>query len=346
MQKLEGIAARALLSLPNGFLKILGKDEKRGNRLDPKIRTALLLSKIKPKPEKLSPPKARKLFQSIMSLFDLEKIDLARVENFTVPGKDGRIPVRFYSDSKSGELQPCLVYFHGGGFVIGDIDTHDAPLRFLAKRSGIAVLSVDYRLAPEFPYPTPWEDAYSAYLWAKTQGKAIGIDPKRIAVGGDSAGGNLAISISTRTKKEKQNIPLFQILIYPWIDMIQERKSQEEFSDGYALTRNLLRYFKKHSLPDPASWNDPIVTPFRITNFSHTPPTYLTIAGFDPLQDEGAAYGELLKKAKVPIETKFYGNLIHGFFNLGRSVPFARNALEDIADSMRKGFSGKTKAGK
>ncbi|MFB5650813.1 alpha/beta hydrolase [Leptospira wolffii] len=338
LQKLEGIIARLILRIPNGVLGLLGKDKKRGRLLDQKLRTVLLLAKVKPKPENLPPPEARKLFRDSMNLFDLEKVKLARIENFTIPGPDGRIPVRLYSDSSLLELQPCLVYFHGGGFVIGDMDTHDPPLRYLAKESGCMILSVDYRLAPEFPYPAPWEDAYSSYIWAKNHGKALGIDPKKIAVGGDSAGGNLAVSISTRAKKEKQPLPLFQLLIYPWIDLVQERKSTGEYSDGYALTRELLRYFKNHSLPNPDDRKDPRVTPFRQTSFSHTPPTYLTIAGFDPLQDEGTAYADILKKSKVPLEVSTEDTLIHGFFNLGRGVPAAKKALKEIASSIRKGF--------
>ncbi len=340
-QKLEGAAARFLLSLPNWILRIFGKDVKRGRTLDQKVRVALVLAKIKPKPENLPPPKARKLFQNIMSFFDLEKIELARVENFTIPSNNGRIGVRFYSDSNGPELQPCLLYFHGGGFVIGDVESHDPPLRYLTKTSGCSILSVDYRLGPEFQYPIPWEDAISSYKWVKEHGKALGIESKKIAVGGDSAGANLAISISTRAKKEKLTLPLFQLLIYPWIDLIQEQNSMEEYADGYALTRNLIHYFKKHSVPNPKDWEDPRVTPFQQNSFSHTPPTNLVIAGFDPLQDEGLAYAELLKKAKVPLETKIYDTLIHGFFDLGRGVPAAKNALTDIADSIRKGFSKK-----
>ncbi|TGM97717.1 alpha/beta hydrolase [Leptospira dzoumogneensis] len=340
-QKFETLAARALLSLPNSILRIFGKDTKRGRTLDPKVRTALLLAKIKPKPENLPPPKARELFKNIMSFFDLKKEEVPRVENFSIPGTGPRIKVRLYSSNITKELEPCLLYFHGGGFVIGDLESHDAPLRYLAKTSGRAILAVDYRLGPEHTYPSSWEDAYSAYKWVKENGKSVGIDPKKIAVAGDSAGGNLAISISTRAKKEKLALPQFQILIYPWIDLIQERKSVEEFENGYALTRDLLRYFKYHSVPNSKDWKDPRVTPFQQTNFSHTPKTYMLIAGFDPLQDEGLAYTDLLRKAKVKLEIKTYETLIHGFFNLGRSVPEAKNALDQIAKWIQTGFLGK-----
>ncbi|TGM90481.1 alpha/beta hydrolase [Leptospira licerasiae] len=340
-QKFETLAARTLLSLPDSILRIFGKDIKRGRTLDPKVRAALILAKIKPKPENLPPPKARKLFKNIMSFFDLEKVELPRVEDFSIPGTGHRIKIRLYSSNISEDLEPCLLYFHGGGFVIGDLESHDSPLRYLAKTSGRAILAVDYRLGPEHKFPCSWEDAYSAYKWVKENGKAIGIDPKRIAVGGDSAGGNLAIAISTQAKKEKLTLPQFQILIYPWIDLIQERKSVEEFANGYALTRDLLRYFKHHSVPNSKDWKDPRVTPFQQSNFSHTPKTYMLIAGFDPLQDEGLAYADLLQKAKIKLEIKIYETLIHGFFNLGRSVPEAKNALDQIARWMQAGFSGK-----
>ncbi|PJZ78201.1 alpha/beta hydrolase [Leptospira neocaledonica] len=340
-QKFEALAARTLLSLPDSVLRVFGRDIKRGRTLDPKVRTALLLAKIKPKPENLPPPKARELFKNIMSFFDLEKEELARVENFSIPGTGSRIKIRLYSSNITKDLEPCLLYFHGGGFVIGDLESHDPPLRYLAKTSGHAILAVDYRLGPEHIYPSSWEDAYSAYKWVKENGKALGIDPKKIAVGGDSAGGNLAVSISTRAKKEKLNLPQFQMLIYPWIDLTQERKSVEEFANGYALTIDLLRYFKYHSVPNSKDWKDPRVTPFQQTNFSHTPKTYMLIAGFDPLQDEGLAYADLLRKAKVKLEIKTYETLIHGFFNLGRSVPEAKNALNQIAQWIKMGFSGK-----
>ncbi|TGL62844.1 alpha/beta hydrolase [Leptospira sarikeiensis] len=340
-QKFETLAARALLSLPNSVLRIFGKDIKRGRTLDPKVRTALLLAKVKPKPENLPPIKARKLFKNIMGFFDLDKVEIPRVENFSVPGIKHRIPVRLYSSNIGNNLEPCLLYFHGGGFVIGDLDSHDPPLRYLAKTSGRAILAVDYGLGPEKTYPASWDDAYSAYRWVKENGKSIGVDPKRIAVGGDSAGGNLAISISTRAKKEKFPLPLFQVLIYPWIDLIHERKSMEEYANGYALTRDLIRYFKYHSVPNSKDWKDPRVTPFQQNNFNHTPKTYMAIAGFDPLQDEGLAYAELLQKAKVKLEMKTFEKLIHGFFNLGGSVPEAKNALDEIAGWIRKGFGPK-----
>ncbi|WP_040911336.1 alpha/beta hydrolase [Leptospira broomii] len=337
-QKFETIAARSLMALPNEVLRAFGEDVKRERVLDPKVKAALLLAKIKPRLENLPPVQARTLFEFIVSLFDLPKAEIARVEDFTIAGVSGRVPVRLYSSSDRSELLPCLIYYHGGGFVIGSLETHDHALRYLSRLTGCAILAVDYRLAPEHAFPASWEDAYSAYKWVRSSGKAVGLDPKKVAVGGDSAGGNLAISISTRAKKDKITAPIFQILFYPWIDLSQERKSIEEFEKGYGLTRDLLRYFKKHSFANANDCLNSLATPLRLSSFSGTPLTYIQIAGFDPLQDENFAYVDLLRKANVGVEAKVYGALIHGFVNLAGKIPAAREPLMDAAVWIRKGF--------
>ncbi|TGK11803.1 alpha/beta hydrolase [Leptospira fletcheri] len=337
-QRLETAAARSLLAVPNEVVRIFGEDRKRERSLDPKLRTILLLAKTKPKLESLPPEKARKLFAYILNLFDFPKVELSRVENFTIPGTAGRIPVRLYSPHPTSEPLPCLVYYHGGGFVIGNLETHDLPLRYLSGLSKCAILSVDYRLAPEHPFPAAWEDAYSAYSWTRKQGKAMGLDARMVAVGGDSAGGNLAVSIYANAKKEGLTPPNFQLLLYPWLDLSQERKSVEEFAVGYGLTRDLLRYFKKHTFPNDKDCRDALANPINHTSLAGTPPTYIQIAGFDPLQDEGFAYVERLRKAKISVEAKVLEGMIHGFLNLGASVPEAKNAVVDLALWIRKRF--------
>lgn len=338
MQKFEMIAAKTLMALPTEMLRAFGDDIKRERVLDPKIRAALLLAKIKPKIETLSPVHARRVFEYIINLFDLPKADIARVEDFTIAGIFGRIPVRLYSPSGRAELLPCVIYYHGGGFVIGSLESHDRVLRYLSRLTGCAILAVDYRLAPEHVFPASWEDAYSAYKWVRSGGKAVGLDPKKVAVGGDSAGGNLAISISTRAKKDRIAAPTFQILFYPWIDLAQERKSVEEFGSGYVLTRDLLRYFKKHAFANTSDCLNSLATPLKLSSFSGTPPTYIQVAGFDPLQDENLAYVDVLRKANVSVEAKVYGELIHGFINLAGKIPAAREPLMDAAVWIRKGF--------
>lgn len=340
LQKLERFLLRWILKLPEGILRRIsgGIIEKRGRVLDAKLQMSLYLARMKPTVESHAPKEAREFFRDSMLLFDLEPEELFQVENFTIPVSQGRIGIRLYRPIKTLTLQPALVYFHGGGFVIGDLDSHDRPLRYLSKKSGAVILSVDYRLGPENKFPTAVEDSLVAYQWILKNAKELGILTKKIAVAGDSAGGNLAANISILSKKKKIQSPCFQLLIYPYLDLLRRSVSRNEFGRGYALTNKLLDYFDFHYLNDPLEAKEVAASPLLHKRKTDFPKTYIQLAGFDPLQDEGLELVDSLKKAKVPVTYSIYDSLVHGYFNFGGAIPEAKKALDELVLFIKEGF--------
>ncbi|MFD3405495.1 alpha/beta hydrolase [Kribbella sp. NPDC058693] len=209
-----------------------------------------------------------------------------------------------------------LVFFHGGGWVVGDLNTHDALCRAIAADTGIRVLSVDYRLAPEAPAPTAAEDAIAAFTWAVEHADDLGVDPDLIAVGGDSAGGNLAAVVAQQTVRRGLPHPALQVLLYPAVDLVARRPSRDLFSEGFILSENDIIWYRDHYTPDPTLRPDPIVSPIRAKDLTGLPPTYLTTAGFDPLRDEGLEYAEALRAAGNPLTHIPHPTLCHGYANL------------------------------
>ncbi|MBM9576684.1 alpha/beta hydrolase [Leptospira sp. 201903070] len=340
MQKLERIILRWILKLPEGILRRIsgGILQKRERILDAKLQMSLYLAKTKPRLESLAPKDARTFYKNSMLLFDLESEELFQVENFTIPVSSGRIGIRLYRPTLTLTLQPALVYFHGGGFVIGDLDSHDRPLRYLAKKTGSMILSVDYRLGPEHKYPTAVEDSFVAYQWILKNAKELGILSKKIAVGGDSAGGNLAANLSILSKKKRIQSPLFQLLIYPYLDLLRMSASRNEFGRGYALTNKLLEYFNFHYLKNPLDAKEISASPILHKKKTDFPKTYIQLAGFDPLQDEALELIESLKKAKVPVTHSMYESLVHGYFNFAGVIPEAKKALDELVIFIKEGF--------
>lgn len=340
LQKFERILLRLILTLPETFLRRIsgGVVSKRGRILDAKLQMSLYLAKTKPRIEALPPKEAREFFKSSMRLFDLEPETLYKIENFTIPVSNGRIDLRLYRPVETDELLPAIVYFHGGGFVIGDIDTHDPPLRYLSKQSGAIIVSVNYRLGPEHKFPTAVEDAFVAYQYVVQNSKSLGILPKKIAVAGDSAGGNLAANVSILSKKKKVSSPLFQLLIYPYLDLFRMSESRNEFGRGYALTNKLLDFFNLHYLSSPIEGKNGMASPILHKKISDFPKTYMQLAGFDPLQDEAMELIDSLKKAKVPVTFNIYESLVHGYFNFAGVIPEAKNALNEIVSFIKDGF--------
>nr|WP_232371416.1 alpha/beta hydrolase [Leptospira ainazelensis] len=340
MQKFERFLLRWILRLPEGILRRIsgGTVRKRGRILDTKLQMALYLARTKPRVESLAPKEAREFFKTSMLLFDLEPEELFQVENFTIPVSKGRIGIRLYRPKQTLIPQPALVYFHGGGFVIGDLDSHDPPLRYLSKKTGVLILSVDYRLGPEHKYPTAVEDAFVAYQWILKNAKELGILPKKIAVAGDSAGGNLAVNISILSKKKKLQLPFFQLLIYPYLDLLRMSASRNEFGRGYALTNKLLDYFNFHYLNDPLDAKEIAASPILQKEKAEFPKTYIQLAGFDPLQDEGLELIESLKKTKIPVTYSLHESLVHGYFNFAGVIPEAKRALDELVLFIEEGF--------
>jgi acetyl esterase len=261
---------------------------------------------------------------------------MARVEQTSIPGPAGEIPARLYvALAAPSPPRPLLVYYHGGGWVIGDLDTHDGACRFLAEHGGCRVLSIDYRLAPEHPFPAPVEDAVAAFEWAAANAEKLGADGARIAVGGDSAGGNLAAAVSLRARDAGGPRPAMQLLLYPPTDAAGGQASRETFAEGFLLTRDDMRWFEDHYLPDGCDHEDPRVSMMRAKDVSGLPPAYVATAGFDPLRDEGETYATRMRDAGVPVALRRHPGLIHGFANLTAICPSARVAMLEAAGALR-----------
>lgn len=265
---------------------------------------------------------------------------MARVEAVEIPGPTGSIAARHYVPHGSPSTSaPLLVYYHGGGWVIGDLDTHDAPCRFLAAHSGVQVLSIDYRLAPEHPFPAAPEDAFAAYAWASANAADLGCDPARIAVGGDSAGANLAAVAALLARDADLPPAAMQLLIYPVTVADEELPSRDLFGDGFLLSKPDMDFFESHYLPAGADRGDPRVSILRAGDLSGLPPAYLAIAGFDPLRDEGIAFAKRLEEAGVPVSLRLHPGLVHTFANLTAVCPSARQAMLEAVGALRMGLA-------
>jgi acetyl esterase len=267
-------------------------------------------------------------------------LPMARVEGMELAGPAGTIPARFYVPrGEARRPRPLLVYFHGGGWVIGDLDTHDGLCRFLATNADVAVLSVDYRLAPEHPFPAPVEDAYAAFNWAAAQAQKLGVDASRIAVGGDSAGGNLAAAVSLLARDGGGPRPAMQLLIYPVTNAVNDQPSRDLFATGFMLTKADMDWFDHHYLPAGTDLTDPRVSMLGADNVADLPPAYVTTAGFDPLRDEGEAYAERMREAGVRVALRRHPGLVHSFANMTAFSPTARAAMLEVAGALRMGLA-------
>jgi acetyl esterase len=263
---------------------------------------------------------------------------VAHVENRTLPGPAGQIPVRIYRPV-SGKALPGLVYFHGGGFVLCNLDTHDGVCRSLANGAGCTVVSVDYRLAPEHPFPAGPEDCYAATRFAAERGGELGIDPTRIAIGGDSAGGNLTAVVAQMARDRRGPSLRYQLLVYPVTDARFDTVSYRENAEGYFLTTNMMKWFWKKYLADAADADNAYASPLRAKDLAGLPPGLCITAEFDPLRDEGEAYAERLRKAGVDCETARYHGMFHGFFGMGALLEPAKTALAQAAAGLKKALA-------
>jgi acetyl esterase len=256
--------------------------------------------------------------------------------DLVIPGAAGTIPARFYEPPGLGlEDRPLIIYFHGGGWTIGGLDTCESVCRFLALNTPATVLAVGYRLAPEHPFPAAVEDAFAAFRWAAIDNSRLGVDPTRIAVAGDSAGGNLAASLSILAREDGGPQPAMQALIYPVTDAVGGHRSREEFADGFLLTQADMDWFERHYLPPAIDRADPRVSVLRAGDFSSLPPAYVTTAGFDPLRDEGEAYAARMRDAGVQVTLRRHPGLIHGFANMTSVSSSARAAMLELTAALR-----------
>jgi acetyl esterase len=307
--------------------------------LDPGLEIVLQQLAANPGPQlhELPVAQARAFFDQMQ--LPRPEVKIASVEDRRIPGPAGEIPVRIYRPEGSAPF-PALVYFHGGGWVIGSIETHDGSCRDLANRVGCVVVSVEYRLAPESRYPAAAEDCYAATQWVAEHAGALGVDAARIGIGGDSAGGNLAAVVAQMARDRRGPALRHQLLIYPVTDADFSRPSYRENAEGYLLTTKAMEWFWGHYVPDPAQRREPYAAPLRAKDLSGLPPAFVITAEYDPLRDEGEAYAERLQAAGVPTTLKRYRGAIHGFFAMGLLSQVARDAVDDAAAAVRRGLGG------
>ena len=288
-----------------------------------------------PKLWELGPQAARAAMR--MSIFRTNDVAIGATIDRTFPGPMGSVGLRVYTPlGATTPLLPGLVFFHGGGFVLGDLESHDGLCRTLCNESGCRVVSVDYRLAPEDPFPAAVEDCFAAVQWVAANAADLGIDAARIAVGGDSAGGNLAAVAALLAKKAGGPKLAFQLLIYPVAQLGgAETASMRENAKGYFLEKASMEWFTRLYCPEASQRSDPRLSPLLARDVSGLPPAYVVTAGFDPLRDEGRAYADKLDAAGVPVTYVNYPGMVHGFFSFRGLVPKAREAVAAAAGALR-----------
>jgi acetyl esterase len=308
--------------------------------LDPQAQEVinLVIKSGRPAYNTLSPKEARQLFRETRPASTPPPAEIGSVRNISAEGPAGPIPLRVYRPAgvPSGTALPVLVYYHGGGWVIGDLDTHDVQCRQITAEAGITVVAVDYRLAPEHKFPAAVDDAWAATRWVIGHAGELGVDAGRLAVAGDSAGGNLAAVVALMARDAGGPAIALQVLIYPVTDVGAESKSYNDFAEGYMLTRDGMRWFTNHYLKSPAEATDWRVSPLRAASLAKLPPALVITAGFDPLRDEGAAYARRLTEAGVQVDYVNYGGMIHGFMPMGRLIATGNRATSHVATSLRQ----------
>lgn len=279
---------------------------------------------------------ARQSYSKAVSISEAPRTDLPRVEDLGIPMRDGRsLAARLWAPSHEVGL-PVMLYLHGGGFVIGGIDTCEGMCRAVAKLSGVAVIAVDYRLAPEHPFPAALEDAWDALQWLARSASSLGLDNKRLAVGGDSAGGTLAASVALMARDA--GLPLrLQALFYPSVQTREVTVSRQQFGQGLVLDESMMRWFESQSVPaDQAhTWQrEPLHAPSHVG----LAPTWIGIAQCDPLADDGRMYASALQAAKVPVQLVEFAGTVHDFINMGRFLPQAAEAHAAMAEALKQAF--------
>ncbi|MEZ5622499.1 MAG: alpha/beta hydrolase [Burkholderiaceae bacterium] len=308
--------------------------------LDPQSRALLDLMSERGVPpiHTLSPDEGRRMFLERRGFTQPVPPPIGSVRDLAAPGPHGPIPLRLVRPAGVADATalPLLVYFHGGGWVIGDLDTHDVACRTLAAGAGVAVLAVDYRLAPEHRFPAAVDDCIAAVRFARAEAAALGADAARIAVGGDSAGGNLAAVACLALRDAGEPVPAFQLLIYPATDMRAVAPSHTANGQGYMLTADSIAYYRGHYMPDAAEWADWRASPLLAADHAHLPPALVLTAGFDPLRDEGRQYADALSGAGVACQYICFERQIHGFVTMGRVIDEANTALDLCATALRR----------
>jgi acetyl esterase len=292
----------------------------------------------RPPYESVSPAEAREFYLQARFVSNPEPPELKSIEPLTIPSPAGSIPARVYTPvtlRKTHDLAPCLVFFHGGGWVIGNLDSHDVVCRKLADEGQLIVISIDYRLAPEHKFPAAVDDVIAATKWIAGNAGQLGIDASRLVIGGDSAGGNLAAVVAIAARDGNGPAIAGQVLIYPAVDFAMTHPSHSEPETSILLTHSAIKWFSSHYLNAPTDGNDWRASPARTTTLAGLPPAYVLTAGADPLRDEGDEYAERLKQAGVAVTYRHFPGQFHGFFTMGKLLPQANVAASEIGAWLR-----------
>ena len=331
--------AHTALSEEDALRLLDGHRIRRGTRtMDPKAQIVGEFVKSIRVPGYFPPlPELRQQLRTMVTLMDEPAPALARIENVRIPGPAGDIPARVYSArAAGGALMPAVVYFHGGGWVQGDLETHHGLCARLAQHAGALVVAVDYRLAPEHKFPAAVEDCLAAYTWLRAHGRELGADPARVAVAGDSAGGNLSAVVSQLAAAGKVPVPTCQALIYPAVDFSFETDSHRDMVDGHVIPRDRVLWYMEQYLRSEADKADLRASPLRAPSLAGQPPAMIVTAGFDPLRDEGRAYAERLRGAGVDVVYREYPGQIHAFVSLTKAIPQGLACTLEVADYLRQ----------
>lgn len=337
VERLEALTLASALALPERIQRVLAGAPVvlDGQTLDTGTQLILRLQRLTREPvaETLQIPEGRVVINRQSRLVGGSQ-PIGSVRDETIAG----LPARFYEPTDAEGAGPLLAFFHGGGWIYGDLDSHDASCRFLAERAGVRVIAVDYRLAPEARFPAAYDDSVRAFAEILERADEWDVDRDRIGVGGDSAGGNLAAAVAIEAAR--QGWPCaFQLLVYPLTDMGAITKSRQLFAEGFYLSQGFIDLATESYAPDPAVWSDPRLSPLYADLPAGLAPALVVTAGFDPLRDEGEEYVEKLDAAGVEVQHVRYPTLIHSFFNMVGVGGAPRKAVGEIADALRKGLA-------
>ena len=310
--------------------------------LDPQVEYVLGLVKKSPYPEfhTVSAVEAREIFETTAPALNVRPEDVFRSEDRVIDGIDGEIPIRIYTprEPAMGELMPIIVFYHGGGFVIGSLDSYDSLCRVFANMVDCIVVSVDYRLAPEHKFPAAVDDGLEAYQWISDNAAELGGDARRMAIVGDSAGGNVTAVTAIGIRDEGDIPPLLQVLIYPVVSGAPETRSHHEFAEGFMLTRADILWFYDNYLPRPEDAVDPRFAPLLEEDLSGLAPALVIVAEYDPLRDEGIAYAEHMHEAGVEVALANYDGMVHGFLSIADAVDMGKAAIDQVTTALRTAF--------
>jgi acetyl esterase len=345
----QAAVARTVLALPDRAQRLLAGDPIRidGQELATEVRLMLRIAGTRL--ERGSIARGRNQLRRVTRLVGGPPIGPVRTTELSIPSPAGGIGARLYRPvprqlTTAATPSPLLVFYHGGGWVEGDLDTHDNVCRFFAVYADVAVLAVDYRRAPEYPFPAAVNDALVAFRYVVAESSSLDVDPDAIAVGGDSAGANLAAAVGLLAATD-QVPPSFLLMLYPPTDVTSRRRSRDLFGDGFLLTDPRINFFRDQYLPDRTDRSDPRASPLLASDLSRLPPTYVATAGFDPLRDEGEAFAHKLAESGVPVILRRFTGLCHGFANVLGVGRRSREAMHEIAGALNAGLTLRPRVG-